>query len=113
MPGSRKRLIIAETFFQEEVILNIDVIMATPMTILEILNATKVSINQSCGGNGTCGTCRIEIMMGFNGIHEKSSYEQTQHLELQLLPNQRLACQCQCKQNQTEEIKIKIVSEFI
>lgn len=106
MTVSRKTLIIAETFFQDEVILNIDEKTSSSSTILEILNAKKVSINQSCGGMGTCGTCRFEIIEGSEALMPPSDYEIEQSQELQLQVSQRLSCQTQINWNSLTNIKI-------
>lgn len=110
---STKRLIIAETFFQEEVILDIDVKKYASVPILEILNAKKISINQSCGGHGTCGTCRCEIIDGASSLSEKSGYEKEIEGELQLKKNERLACQTTIIFQEARELKIKISNEFV
>ncbi len=109
---SRKRLKITETFFQEEMTLELELKAGLKTTLLEALNANKVSINQSCGGNGTCGTCRVEIVSGINAVEQSSSYEQEQSIELQLRACQRLACQTEFSSS-TEDLHIKIVNEAI
>lgn len=110
---SRKTLIVAETLFHEETILDIDAKTFSIRSILEILNAKKVSINQSCGAFGTCGTCRIEILEGHEDVKEKSDYEIQQAHELQLLPQQRLACQTEILFQSDKPLKVKIVGEVI
>lgn len=112
MSVSRKRLTIVETFFQEEITLELELKTGLKPTLLEALNANKVSINQSCGGYGTCGTCRVEILEGHQSLDGVSEYEQQQAQELQLLPGQRLSCQTEllC---QGSLLKIKIINEVI
>ncbi len=114
MTVSRKTLTLAETFFQEEVKLEIDVKRSNLVTILDILNANKVSINQTCGGSGTCGTCRIEIINSSNFLMQPSAYEMTAAIDLELLPDQRLSCQCEIDFSSREtNLVIKILSEPI
>ena len=89
MTVSRKTLTLAETFFQEEVKLEIDVKSSTSVTLLDTFNANKISINQSCGGSGTCGTCRVEIIQGLENLSNQTADE----VEFNLALNQRLSCQ--------------------
>lgn len=114
MTVSRKTLTLAETFFQEEIKLEIDVKRSTPVTLLETFNANKVSINQSCGGNGTCGTCRVEIMQNSDFLKPKSNYETDVTQELDLLPHQRLSCQAEINMSSEDtDFVVKIVNEPI
>lgn len=114
MTVSRKTLTLAETFFQQEVKLEIDVKSSIPVTLLATFNANKISINQSCGGNGTCGTCRVEIMQNSDFILPPSEYEIEASQELGLLPQQRLSCQCEINLNSKEvDLVVKIVNELI
>ena len=100
MTVSRKTLTLVETFFQEEVKLEIDVKTSTPMTLLEVFNANKISINQSCGGNGTCGTCRVEILRGLESLPGQTEVEK----EFNLLVNQRQSCQTELNSDLTVKI---------
>lgn len=114
MHVSRKTLTLAETFFQEEIRLEIDVKSSTPVTLLEILNANEISINQSCGGFGTCGTCRVEIVQNSDLLLPPSDYEIEISRELGLLPQQRLSCQTELNSESTDEnLMVKIVNEIV
>jgi 2Fe-2S ferredoxin len=114
MTVSRKTLTLAETFFQEEVKLEIDVKSSSPVTLLEIFNANKISINQSCGGNGTCGTCRVEIMQKTDYLKPQSQHEIEISQELALRPRERLSCQAEIDAASKEiDLIVKIVNEVI
>lgn len=113
MTVSSKRLIIDETLFQDEIILVIDAKTHSTRTLLEIFNAKKISINQSCGGFGTCGTCRVEILSGHRSVNAKSDYEIEQSIELNLKDNQRLSCQTELNWENADDVIIKIVGETI
>ena len=106
MSVSTKTLTIDETFFQEHIKLSISLKNNDSDTILNILNDNNISINQSCGGNGTCGTCRIEVTLGEN-ISDPTEDEKQIYHELQLKLNQRLACQTKL----IGDAAIRIVSE--
>ena len=112
MTVSTKTLTIAETFFQPEAHIEIGVKSSNSVTLLAVFNANKVSINQSCGGNGTCGTCRVDIMKNSDFIHPPSNYEREAIQELCLEPAERLSCQAEINFNSKENnLIIKIVSE--
>lgn len=114
MTVSRKTLTLAETFFQEEVKLEIDVKRSTPVTLLATFNANKISINQSCGGNGTCGTCRVETTPNSDFLKPKSEYEIEITQELNLRPEERLSCQCEINYDSKEtNLVVKIVNEVV
>ena len=112
MAVSTKTLTLTETFFQPEVNLEIGVKSSNPVTLLAIFNANKVSINQSCGGNGTCGTCRVEIVHNSDLIQPPSDYERESIQELALKSSERLSCQTEINLRSKENnLRIKIVFE--
>jgi 2Fe-2S ferredoxin len=114
MTVSRKTLTIAESLFQDEIKLELDVIKPKSVTILEVLSANKISINQSCGGHGTCGTCRIFIKEPSNFLCEPSHYEIEASKDLQLQAGQRLACQTEINYNSSlQNLEIKIVHSAV
>ncbi len=61
--------------------------------LLDILNANKISINQSCGGNGVCTTCRVTTLSGLQAFSERTEVELERVNERGFLENERLACQ--------------------
>ena len=61
--------------------------------LLATLNANKVSIAQSCDGNGSCTTCRVLILNGAENCSERTDIETERALERGFLQNERLACQ--------------------
>lgn len=61
--------------------------------LLDTLNANKISIAQSCGGNGTCTTCLVEVLNGLENCSEKNELELEHTLERNFKINERLACQ--------------------
>ncbi|MBC7421009.1 MAG: (2Fe-2S)-binding protein [Bdellovibrio sp.] len=63
------------------------------VNVLDFLNAKKVSIAQSCGGNGTCTTCRFFVREGVENFSPRSELEIERATERDFLFNERLACQ--------------------
>ena len=72
--------------------------------ILDILNANKVSINQSCGASGSCTTCRIIIHSEKERFSERTEIEMERALERGFSENERLACQTKILDSATIEI---------
>lgn len=109
MSLSTKTLHIEETFFQSEQTLQITGTTKVTPTILEALLANNIGINHSCGGQGTCGTCRVEILSGMEHLNIKNETEAEFFNEYKLSPNIRLSCQTYL----AGEVKIKICNKPI
>jgi 2Fe-2S ferredoxin len=76
---------------------NIDVPASQNQSILEALVEAEVEIDHSCGGMGTCGTCRIFVEFGLEKFEDRSEAEQEIAGERQFLKNERLSCQNRVK----------------
>jgi ferredoxin len=63
--------------------------------LLDTLNASKVSISQSCGANGTCTTCRVFVLEGLQNCSPREALEQERADERNFQENERLSCQTQ------------------
>lgn len=63
--------------------------------LLDILNANKVSIAQSCGGFGSCTTCRVFIVNGAENCSSRSEIELERATERNFTVHERLCCQTQ------------------
>ncbi len=74
------------------------------VNLLDFLNANKVSINQSCGGNGTCTTCRFFVLEGAENLSPPSELEVERSTERNFLSNERLACQTEIHNSARIEI---------
>lgn len=71
------------------------VMAARGATVLEVANQAAIDLRSYCGGNCSCGSCRIEIKGGANGLSKRAGLE-----EMVLGPDatrrgDRLACQAQ------------------
>ena len=62
-------------------------------TLLEGLNASKTPINQSCGGMGSCGTCRVIIKKSSAPLPPRTCVEQDMAEDRKFKDDERLACQ--------------------
>lgn len=96
MPVSRKTLQIKDFFS--------DIDFSEGENLLDILNARKVGISQTCGGFGTCTTCRVLILKGAENCSPRTEIEQERASERKFLNNERLACQLQLNGNVEIEI---------
>lgn len=62
-------------------------------TLLEACLAAKIDINHSCGGFGTCGTCRIFVLKGLADLESRNEVEMEMALDRGFKEDERLACQ--------------------
>lgn len=63
-------------------------------TILECALKSGTDISHSCGGNATCGTCRIIVRQGLELINPRNELEFEMAQDRGFEDNERLACQC-------------------
>jgi len=65
-------------------------------TVLEAALKNKIELNHSCGGMGTCGTCRVRILSSLESL---GPLEPRNEIEIEMAndrgfaENERLACQ--------------------
>ncbi len=81
------------------------------VNLLEFLNVQKVGINQSCGGFGTCTTCRVLINQTDLPIHEMNEIENERSAERNFELHERLACQIEIESNLTITILTALSTE--
>lgn len=62
-------------------------------TILEALLDARIELNHSCGGMGTCGTCRVFVEKGLEKLGLRNEPETEIANDRQFTENERLACQ--------------------
>lgn len=58
-------------------------------SLLSIAGQLGVRVSQVCGGDGACGTCRIEVVEGWNNLTNPTPDETYKELD----PPYRLSCQ--------------------
>lgn len=58
-------------------------------TLLQCALDMGVSVSHVCGGDGACGTCRIEVVEGWDGLSPQTPDETYKELD----PPYRLSCQ--------------------
>lgn len=77
-------------------------------TILEVALRNKVELAHSCGGNGTCGTCRVIIETGISSLESRTEIEDEFACDRQFSNNERLACQAQITNQLTVRVPLLI-----
>ena len=58
-------------------------------SLLAVAASMKVKVSSVCGGDGACGTCRIEVVDGWNALTPPTPDETYKELD----PPFRLSCQ--------------------
>jgi ferredoxin len=61
--------------------------------LLHATNEMGIRISQICGGDGACGTCRVEIVQGWDNLTPPTPDEIYKELD----PPYRLSCQAKLK----------------
>ena len=69
------------------------VLIAQEESILELALKHKIEINHSCGGMGSCGTCRVWIESDHYKTLELNDLEREMKTDRGMLEQERLACQ--------------------
>lgn len=64
-------------------------------SILEAALRSGLEISHSCGGNGTCGTCRVWVREGLSSLPERNEVEQEMAADRGFQATERLCCQNQ------------------
>lgn len=82
---------------------DLDIPFKDESTVLELLLNNNIDIDHSCGGMGSCGTCRI-IVSSEMPLPERNEIEAERADDLGFKKEERLACQLCPIQN----LKIKI-----
>jgi ferredoxin len=62
-------------------------------TLLQIGLALGIDLSHVCGGDGACGTCRIEVVEGWESLTPPTPDETYKEME----PPYRLSCQCKLR----------------
>ncbi|MCB0412064.1 MAG: (2Fe-2S)-binding protein [Bdellovibrionales bacterium] len=62
-------------------------------TLLEVALRHRVDLNHSCGGMGSCTTCRVFVLEGIESLGPRSELELERAEERYFADNERLSCQ--------------------
>ncbi|MES2770294.1 MAG: 2Fe-2S iron-sulfur cluster-binding protein [Bdellovibrionota bacterium] len=72
---------------------DLDLSFKNEASILELLLKHDINIDHSCGGMGSCGTCRILVKSDLKVLPERNEVELERAEDLQFEADERLACQ--------------------
>lgn len=64
-----------------------------PCSVLELALASGREIPHSCGGMGSCGTCRVIVESDFVSLPKREGVEAEMAEDRGFEPRERLACQ--------------------
>ena len=62
-------------------------------TILDAILSADLEIDHTCGGMGTCGTCRVFVEQGLETFQEPGEIESEIRNQRGFARNERLCCQ--------------------
>jgi ferredoxin len=62
-------------------------------TILDAILSADLEIDHTCGGMGTCGTCRVFVEQGLDSFQEPGEIESEIRNQRGFAHNERLCCQ--------------------
>jgi ferredoxin len=83
------------------------------LSLMEFLKGNDYDILATCGGMALCATCHVEVVKGYEGLHEISDDE---YAMLDTLPNitqtSRLSCQLKLSP-EMDGITVKIMGDGI
>ena len=65
-------------------------------SVLESILAAKLEVDHSCGGNASCGTCRLFVEEGVEKLPPRNELEADLANDRKFTPQERLACQLEC-----------------
>lgn len=63
-------------------------------SLMDGLRNSGMPVASSCGGEGICGKCRIDIILGHNNLSPINDKEEILRARQNFTANQRLSCQC-------------------
>lgn len=62
-------------------------------SVLDLALKNKIDVDHSCGGSGSCGTCRVRIIEGLERLDPRNDIEDAMAKDRGFADNERLACQ--------------------
>lgn len=81
------------------------------LSLMEFLKGNEYDILATCGGMALCATCHVEVLSGYDVLHEISNDE---YAMLDTLPNitptSRLACQLRLS-DELHNVTVKIMGD--
>ena len=63
------------------------------LSLLEVMLSNNIAINHSCGGMGSCGTCRVVVKEGVSNLPPRNKIESEMAKDRGFAIHERLSCQ--------------------
>lgn len=73
--------------------------------VLDVALRAGVSIDHTCGGHGTCGTCLVEVISGLEHLGPRNELESEMAQDRGFKDCERLACQTAVEASLTVRLK--------
>jgi 2Fe-2S ferredoxin len=67
-------------------------------SILNSLLRHKIPLDHSCGGSGTCGTCRVLVVSGIEKLDAPNEVEAELSQDRRFEEHERLSCQTEARE---------------
>lgn len=80
-------------------------------TLLDAALRARLPLHHSCGGMGTCGTCRVVVIEGLKKLPPPNDIEQEIINDRGFSPSERLACQNEPKEDLIVEVPQRLLKE--
>lgn len=97
----------ATVYFDEE---NRNAELRGGETLLAAANRADIDIEALCGGNGHCGTCKVQVTAGGSNLQPLSSQEETLLAKAEIESGYRLACQSGIENSGFVSLSVPVVS---
>ncbi len=81
-------------------------------TFYELLINSNIRVQSLCGGNGTCGKCKIVVQEGMHFLNPPTNSEMKFLTQSEIKENWRLACQCRVKKSQIQSVETHQPPQF-
>lgn len=75
-------------------------------TVLDAILEAGLEIDHSCGGNATCGTCRVIVRSGVDRLPARNEIEQEFASDRSMADNERLCCQLVCDDHSLRAVQL-------
>lgn len=78
-------------------------------SVLELALRSGIQIDHTCGGNGTCGTCLVEVVKGLENLEARNEIEHEIASDRGFKLSERLSCQLKPVDNLVIRLKKNLI----
>ena len=80
------------------------ILVKAESNVLDLALNNKIDVDNSCGGSGSCGTCRVKILSDLNALSSPTDVEEMMIEDRGFKEDERLACQLEPCQGLVVEV---------